>query len=722
MGLFAAALRTVSYTQYMKILEGGLPEGKLWRALVLLSPQHEPGLAWQLGLQLADGNHGDIVAAIILPLQERAAQVEAARAVFSQARRLADADSNVYAVLGEAADMGQALESVVAEADIDLVIADGERPEWQALERSPVPVMVIRGAAYMEFHQQREGGGAELPPVRRILIPTVGGPNTAVALSMLLPLAPEVELTTLYVVRSYLGEEEEAHGRGRLRQLAQFVDGTDRLERKVLRAPSPTDGIIAEASGDYDLVVLGATRENTLARALFGDVVGSVVRESRTPVVVVREGKRPIGIAGRNLAWRLQRVFPRLDLNARTEVYTRVRRSARPDTDFFVLIGLSALIAALGLMLNSAAVVIGAMLVAPLMSPMVGAGLAIVLGNVRFLRLSVEAIMRGALLAIIVSILLGLIWPNTTLTSEILARTEPTLLDLGVALFAGMAGAYALAHSQAAAALPGVAISAALVPPLSTIGISLAKRAFPEALGATLLFTTNLIAIIAAAVLVFVVLGFRPAHGRKGARAVQQRTVQIAVALLALITLLLGVTTVQLARESRLSNRLSSVTEERVEAINGVEFDALSVENLGDSSQPLLLDVTVRSTYPIPNAQVEALRDEIAQEMAPFLEEGRELALTLTVIRVTRLDPAALPTEGAPPVGGSAAIVDAVDGVSLYEAPGFDARALTYLAPGASLLVLEGQATVNGERWQRVASGGRVGWVPANTLGQADEN
>jgi uncharacterized hydrophobic protein (TIGR00271 family) len=710
----------------MKILEGSLPKGKLWRTLVLLSPHHEPGLAWQLGVQLATGNGGDVVAAIIVPNRDQEAQVEAARSVFDGAHRAAEAGDNVYAILAEASNLQKAVLSIVNQADIDLVIADGERPEWHALEQLPVPVAVVRGAAYTEYHQELGAGGTELQPLKRILVPTAGGPNTAVALNFLLPLAGDVDITTLYVVRSYLGDEEEAHGRAQLRRLAQFVDGQDQMELKVVRADSPMDGIVSEASGDYDLVVLGATRENTLARALFGDVVGTVVRESRTPVIVVREGSRAMGNAARNLAWRLQRVIPRLDPSARTDVYTRVRRSARPDTDFFVLIGLSALIAALGLMLNSAAVVIGAMLVAPLMSPIVGAGLAIVMGNVRFLRLSVEAVGRGAVLAIVLSIVLGITWPDADLTPEILARTQPTLLDLGVALFAGMAGAYALANSEAAAALPGVAISAALVPPLSTIGISLANRAFSEALGATLLFSTNLVAIVAAAVLVFVVLGFRPAHGRKAEREVQKRTFRVAVALLLFITVVLGVTTYQLLRESRVNARLLEITQQYVEILDGVEFDSLEVQNLVEASSPMLLDVTVRSTYPIPHAQVETLRDQIARDMAFFWDEEREIAMTLTVIRVTRLDPAAPPSPE--PTSSSlipdpqSAVVRSTDGLDLFEAPGYDSSRITHIAGGASVLILTGQATVDGAKWQQVATEDHVGWVPAAFLKLADQN
>lgn len=628
----------------MEILEGQLPEGRLWRTLVILAHDHDPGLAWQLGLQLAEEHGGEVVAAVLLNSAQEPAQATGARRVLAQARTLAQENAPVYPVLVQASDIPAAVTMLVSRADIDVVIADGERPEWHALERLPVPVIVLRGASYDEERLVVDDGGAELRPIERILVPTAGGPNSAVALSLLVPLAAEVDITLLYVVREGLSDEEEAHGRARLRQLSQFVDGQDQLGRKVRVAPSPMAGIVEEAAGPYDLVVVGATRENTLARALFGDVVRSVVRESRTPVAIVREGGRPVDTLTRSLAWRVQKIVPRLDLRRRTEIYTRIRRSARPDTDFFILIGLSALIAALGLMLNSAAVVIGAMLVAPLMSPIVGAGLAIVMGNLRFLRLAAASIIRGALLAVFLSLLLGLLRMDAPLTPEITSRTQPTLLDLGVALFAGVAGAYALTHSQAAAALPGVAIAAALVPPLSTIGICLASGAFPEALGATLLFTTNLIAIVGAAMLVFVVVGFRPAAGRKAAREVQQRTVRLAFAFLLLITILLGVTTYRLAQESFVTNKINDVTQEYVDALDGVTFDSLTTQHLGDSAQPLQLDVTVRSTYPLPYAEVKRLRDEIAAELAPYLGEEREIALTLTVIRVTEIDPAVPPT------------------------------------------------------------------------------
>ena len=761
----------------MNLVEGTLPEGKRWRTLILFAAGQEPGLAWQLGLQLAQQFGGDAVAAVIVPDMRAEGVLVKARDTLTWAGEAAPDDQKIFTVLVEATGFRPALLKLIADADIDLLVADGDSPEWHNLDRLPVPVAVVRGAAYRTYREQywdeTESGteGADegkRQPIRRILLPTAGGPNTAVALGFLVPMAPDVQVTMLYVAPEYLGEGELAHGQARLRQLASFADADERVQRKVVQAPSVTEGIFEEASGEYDLVVIGATRESSLERALFGDVVGAVVRQSKTPVVVVRDAESVLGDMARTLSWRLQQIIPRLALSERTEVYVRVRRSARPDIDFFILMGLSALIAALGLMLNSPAVVIGAMLVAPLMSPLIGAGLAVVMGNTRFLRLSVSAIARGALLSIGLSILVGLAQPTSTLTPEVLSRTQPTLLDLGVALFAGLAGAYALAHSAAAAALPGVAISAALVPPLSVVGITVAGGHYEEVLGSLLLFSTNLVAIVAAAVLVFFVLGFRPTRPQKEQRIVQMRSVRVALALLGAITFLLGASTYQLVRESSVSSRIREIVQEQVDALEGVEFSSMEPPNVSQETEPLTLNVTVRSTHTIPHQRAEELRDKIGTDLQPHLDMGREVALTLTVIRVTKLDPqvpptatstatstrtptpgptttptataTATPTEApavsATPVAVATATAtaterpaatrtstaipsptprlataDSIYGVNLRDAPGTAADVLMLIPNGEQVVLLEGVETVNGEVWQQVSYEETVGWV-----------
>lgn len=179
---------------------------------------------------------------------------------------------------------------------------------------------------------------------------------------------------------------------------------------------------------------------------------------------------------------------------------------------FAILIVLSAMIAAFGLLSNSAAVVIGAMLVAPLMTPILATAAALVSGQAARLAESVAIILGGTLAAIGVAWLVSLVGagPVTAdeLTDQLLARTSPGLLDLGIAIAAGAAAAYILTDRGAASALPGVAIAVALVPPLATAGISLQLGATSDAEGALLLFSTNLVAIILSAAAVFLATGF----------------------------------------------------------------------------------------------------------------------------------------------------------------------------------------------------------------------
>ena len=185
---------------------------------------------------------------------------------------------------------------------------------------------------------------------------------------------------------------------------------------------------------------------------------------------------------------------------------------------FVVLTVLSTTLAAFGLIADSAAVVIGAMLIAPLMTPIVATAASLVHGQMGRLAVSLSVLTGGTLLAIAagwaVSWLTGATLTAEELTPELLSRAAPSLLDLGVAIAAGLAAGYVLTHSQAGSSLPGVAIAVALVPPLATVGISLELGATAEAEGALLLFVTNLVAIILSAMIVMLASGFVPSDVR----------------------------------------------------------------------------------------------------------------------------------------------------------------------------------------------------------------
>src|SRR5512133_194364 len=195
------------------------------------------------------------------------------------------------------------------------------------------------------------------------------------------------------------------------------------------------------------------------------------------------------------------RFVSRLTSDERRELIAEIKPTASPGFDFFLLVILSCSIATLGLITNSSAVIIGAMLLAPLMSPIIGMGLASIIGDDQLIKASTSALFRGALLAILLSFLMTLVnrfLPFVSLQelpAEIMARTRPTPIDLIIALAGGMAAAYAMTRPNLSAALPGVAIATALMPPLCTIGFGIAMNRWDVAGGASLLFITNAVTI-----------------------------------------------------------------------------------------------------------------------------------------------------------------------------------------------------------------------------------
>ncbi|MCA9971859.1 MAG: TIGR00341 family protein [Anaerolineales bacterium] len=754
----------------MRIVAGSLPDNQSsWRVLVLLAPGIVRGKVWQLCLALAHANNGRLLA-VAHTKDEHPERIAAAQDLLAQ---LGDpVETRISPLVVAGADLTQSVISLVREANVDLVVAYVDAPDWLNLERIPCAVAAVRGD---RATSEAEGETAVAPAVQHILVPTSGGPNSVEALLFLLPLAHKTELTALYVAPSYLGSNEMALGRDRLRQTANLIDAGERINNKLVEAPTVTAGIVSEASENCDLVVIGASMESTVDRVLFGDIPAAVVRESKRPVMIFRQARGRFGALSSQLTWWLRNLLPRMDLSRRTEAYVRIRRGARPDTDFFVLIGLSAMIAALGLMINSPAVVIGAMLVAPLMSPIVGAGLAIVVGDARFLRLSLGAVVRGVLLAIVVGAVAGLFRLEQAPTAEILARTQPTLLDLAIALFSGMAGAYALSHSDAAGALPGVAIAAALVPPLATVGITLTLGDYQHALGALLLFTTNFVAISSATAGVFLLLGFRPARMEKQRRVVQARSARVALLLLVLVSALLGVTTFELVRESAQEARIQEVTAAKVAELTRAELAELQIVQFDDAI--LSLDVIVRAPADVPYSQVAALQEDIGVQLRGegILEENDEFALTMTVIRVTQLDPlvpptptptptptlsptpgptptatptetptatpsatptatptaqpsatpttvpsetpTATPTETATPTPTVVTAVVAFPfGINLRAGPGVETAVLQLLPEDTVVVLLAGRTEADGLVWQEVLVDGVAGWVSAEFL------
>ena len=171
-------------------------------------------------------------------------------------------------------------------------------------------------------------------------------------------------------------------------------------------------------------------------------------------------------------------------------------RDAELNEVFLVLSVGASLIATLGLLANSAAVVIGAMVVAPWITPLRAAAFAILLGEVRLLGRSLRTLLVGVATTTLLSLILGWVAGLPQFGTEVLSRTEPNLLDLGIALVAGGLATYAKLRSDAVSSMAGTAIAVALVPPVCVMGLLLSHEQWSAASGAGLLFTTNLLGIL----------------------------------------------------------------------------------------------------------------------------------------------------------------------------------------------------------------------------------
>lgn len=187
-------------------------------------------------------------------------------------------------------------------------------------------------------------------------------------------------------------------------------------------------------------------------------------------------------------------LLPELTPDQAFDLRQTVRKEGELTNGYVLMCTLAAGIAILGLLQSSTAVVIGAMLVSPLMSPIAALGIGFASLDGQRIREAARVVAVGAAIGIITGLLLTLLSPIRNATPEILARTEPTLLDLAVALFSGIAGGYATVTGKGGTAI-GVAIATALMPPLTVVGYGIAVLQPMFALGALLLFFTNLAAI-----------------------------------------------------------------------------------------------------------------------------------------------------------------------------------------------------------------------------------
>jgi uncharacterized hydrophobic protein (TIGR00271 family) len=293
------------------------------------------------------------------------------------------------------------------------------------------------------------------------------------------------------------------------------------------------------------------------------------------------------------------------------QVIGEISFGSTPGLGYYALISAASLIASLGLVANSAAVVIGAMLVSPLMTPIFGMALGMVRGDTPLLARAFRAEFGGVFLAVAFGAVFGALPVVHGVTSEMLSRTVPTLLDLLVAVFAGLAGTLAVLDERISPVLPGVAISTAIVPPLSTCGLCLAMGAFGGAYGAFLLFVANFLAIMLVSSLAFLLTGLAGERGKLPARQLASR----------LLYTLLGFAVVTVVLTYSLMAMLEKRTRDKVinqvftEATRKAPVTALVRTLHKEADGTLYVLATVRTPKVIKPNTVRNLQKQIHQKL-----------------------------------------------------------------------------------------------------------
>ena len=587
---------------------------RLYRILVPIGPGEERHLVMRLAARISHEMHGEVIPmqVVLVPdplaIEEGRRTAKERNTLFRWSTRMADnAGVPVHPITRLARSVQEGIIDTAIEESCDLILLSWSDAHHEAEGRmSHVLSSVVQNApcdvAAVAYDPNRirklsnNGNGSQKTDQegdlgfvpRRILVPTSGGPNAPLAIRLALQLAREFDstVTTIYAASLNADQEEVADGERMIDQtirtmreqashLPDYVGDVKAFDQipiagQVVRAANVVEAI-SEVAEEYDLLLIGASEESLIDQFLFGNIPEQVAQKSQAPVIIV---KRYQGLPRQwvKRAWNsLYQTFPTLSKQEQIEVYRATHRSARLGVDFFVMIGLSALIATFGLLMNSSAVIIGAMLVAPLFSPLLAIGLAIVYGNVRLLRLSIESTIKGIALAILFAVILAYLTPFKTPTPEVLARTQPNLYDLMVAVASGAAGAYAIARKSVAAALPGVAIAAALVPPLGVVGIGLSLGDLQITGGALLLLVTNLVAIVLSAVIIFLLLGFRPpSEGGRGTHIRHGLTTTLL--LFILISIPLGAIFFNSVRNSTVKQNIQEAVVEQIASIQGLEL------------------------------------------------------------------------------------------------------------------------------------------------------
>lgn len=387
--------------------------------------------------------------------------------------------------------------------------------------------------------------------------------------------------------------------------------------------------------------------------------------------------------------WRKTRLVDNVD---RAAVLEHVHEAGQPGPRYAFMVVMSCGIAALGLLQDSAAVIIGAMLISPLMGPIINLGMGLATFELRTVRESLRTLGVGVALALAIAVPLVWLSPLQEATGEILARTRPTFFDLLVAVLSGLAGAYATV-TRKGETIVGVAIATALMPPLAVIGFGIAVANWDIAGGAAFLFMTNLLAIALSVTIVARWYGF----GRDDTPKQSVWQALLIVGTFILLSIPLGLALQRIAVQSRTELTVRTTLDTAAGAVNG-RVSALRVDTTGD-------EVTVDTVLLVP-AHAAGLEARLQRTLSQRLQRP----VAVRVREVVTADDASFAQQQGTLAELKRNVLALQDAESLREQKQQAAQAQR-LRMTAALLPYLGQLqrTANGSGWElRLATGAHV--------------
>jgi len=523
--------------------------------------------------------------------------------------------------------------AAASEYDVDLLLLGAED-----LPRDAPPSAVLSGVFSSTSRPLVFIQGTLDSESLDVVVGTGGGPNAPLALKVGAGIAEFSQGSVELVSVVPKGQPEEPAEEA-IRQTLEKAELDVEVPHRIVEAQTVEAGLLA-ASRDRSVLILGSSIDRLLNRTVIGGLPLEVGRVRDGATVVVKRAEAAMRFWQRRVWEFLARYTPTLTVPERSKVYSQMRHSARADADFYAFISLSSAIAILGLLLDSAAVIIGAMLVAPLMSPILATAQGIVQGNLQMIQRAGATTLKGSSVAIGVATLITALSPNLLPTEQILSRTAPNLLDLGVALAAGAVGAWAVSRASGAAALPGVAIAVALVPPLCVVGYGLGTSRFWISGGAFLLFLTNLAAIVLVGSLVLVLLGFRPTRVEREAQV--RKAAVITLLTVAMLIIPLGLTTIQVSRQGRLEAEIKSALRTGSDTSFRIWDFEVSRQGRG-----FLVEGTIYAFSGFETERIFEFQEELERSVGvPILVQLTVVPATLTVAG----EPLVAPSVPEPPV------------------------------------------------------------------------